>query len=159
MHLRLNALLSVGLLALSAPLWAAKRVDLDYQVRFLPATDEAERHRPQCDVVDDARLTTARDPAAIADDQIRGDMDVAIEESIAAGKCLTVSVKANLLNQSQDEQQQKQPEEVDGGQQYTQPTQVQGPAHVKWFNHNDDKYKCCCSSVHVKVRKKRRIRN
>jgi hypothetical protein len=38
--------------------------------------------------------------AAIADDQIRGDMDVAIEESIAAGKCLTVSVKANLLNQS-----------------------------------------------------------
>ena len=37
-----------------------------------PATDEAERHRPQCDVVDDARLTTARDPAAIADDQ-RGD--------------------------------------------------------------------------------------
>ena len=42
MHLRLNALLSVGLLALSAPLWAAKRVDLDYQVRFLPASDEAE---------------------------------------------------------------------------------------------------------------------
>ena len=43
MHLRLQALLSVALLALSAPLWAAKRVDLDYLVRFLPATDDADR--------------------------------------------------------------------------------------------------------------------
>lgn len=30
------------LLALSAPLWAAKRVDLDYHVRFLPETGQAE---------------------------------------------------------------------------------------------------------------------
>ncbi|PAV89247.1 hypothetical protein WR25_08971 [Diploscapter pachys] len=57
--------------------------------------------------------------------------------------------KAHLLSQNPDGQQQ-QPESVNGGQQYTQPTQVQGPTHVKWFNHNDDKYKCCCSSVHVK---------
>ena len=33
---------AVALLILSAPLWAAKRVNLDYQVRFLPASDEAE---------------------------------------------------------------------------------------------------------------------
>ncbi|PAV78385.1 hypothetical protein WR25_11975 [Diploscapter pachys] len=57
--------------------------------------------------------------------------------------------KAHLLNQSQDEQQQ--PGEVDGGQHYGQPIQPQGPTHVKWFNHDDDKYKCCCSSVHVKT--------
>ena len=30
------------LLGLSAPLWAAKRVDLDYKVRFLPAENQAE---------------------------------------------------------------------------------------------------------------------
>lgn len=30
------------LLGLSAPLWAAKRVDLDYRVRFLPVEDQAE---------------------------------------------------------------------------------------------------------------------
>ena len=30
------------LLALSAPVWAAKHVDLDYRVRFLPETDQAE---------------------------------------------------------------------------------------------------------------------
>ncbi|WP_375738915.1 hypothetical protein [Pseudomonas boanensis] len=35
-------LLSTALLTLSAPLLAAKRVDLDYQVRFLPESDQAE---------------------------------------------------------------------------------------------------------------------
>ena len=56
-------------------------------------------------------------------------------------------------------QQQQQPGEVSGDQHYGQPIQVQGPVYVKWFNHDDDKYKCCCSCFHVKVRKKRRIRN
>ncbi|AYC35109.1 hypothetical protein D3880_15515 [Pseudomonas cavernae] len=39
--LRLN-LCSVVLLALSSPAWAAKKVDLDYHVRFLPESDQAE---------------------------------------------------------------------------------------------------------------------
>ncbi|MDX1297907.1 MAG: hypothetical protein R3260_06655, partial [Pseudomonas sp.] len=34
-------LLSVVLLSLSAPLWA-KKVDLDYRVRFLPESEQAE---------------------------------------------------------------------------------------------------------------------
>ena len=34
-------LLSVVLLSLSTPLWA-KKVDLDYRVRFLPDTEQAE---------------------------------------------------------------------------------------------------------------------
>ena len=34
-------LLSVVLLSLSTPLWA-KKVDLDYRVRFLPETEQAE---------------------------------------------------------------------------------------------------------------------
>ncbi|WP_420800834.1 hypothetical protein [Pseudomonas cavernae] len=41
MSLRLN-LCSVVLLALSSPAWAAKKVDLDYHVRFLPESDQAE---------------------------------------------------------------------------------------------------------------------
>ncbi|PAV61112.1 hypothetical protein WR25_27272 [Diploscapter pachys] len=57
--------------------------------------------------------------------------------------------KAHLLSQNPNGQQQ-QPGKVNGGQHYGQPIQVQGLVHVKWFNHNDDKYKCCCSSVHVK---------
>lgn len=32
----------IGLLALSAPVWAAKKVDLDYHVRLLPQGDQAE---------------------------------------------------------------------------------------------------------------------
>ena len=35
----------------SSPLWAAKKVDLDYHVRFLPQTHQAE-----------VRLTSARPP-------------------------------------------------------------------------------------------------
>ena len=42
MSARSQLLLSSLLLTLSAPLWAAKRVDLDYQVRFLPESDQAE---------------------------------------------------------------------------------------------------------------------
>ena len=38
----LRRALSVGLLALSAPVWAAKKVDLDYHVRLLPQSDQAE---------------------------------------------------------------------------------------------------------------------
>ena len=38
----LRRALIVGLLALSAPVWAAKKVDLDYQVRLLPQSDQAE---------------------------------------------------------------------------------------------------------------------
>jgi hypothetical protein len=34
--------LTVGLLALSSPVWAAKKVDLDYHVRLLPQSDQAE---------------------------------------------------------------------------------------------------------------------
>lgn len=41
MSARLNLLLSV-LLAASMPSWAAKKVDLDYHVRFLPESDQAE---------------------------------------------------------------------------------------------------------------------
>jgi hypothetical protein len=37
-----KSLLSVVLLALSSPSWAAKKVDLDYHVRFLPESDQAE---------------------------------------------------------------------------------------------------------------------
>ncbi len=42
--LRPSALLILLGLLCSSPLWAAKRerVDLDYQVRFLPDTDQAE---------------------------------------------------------------------------------------------------------------------
>ncbi|WP_271411582.1 hypothetical protein [Pseudomonas sp. Q1-7] len=42
MSARSRLLLSTVLLTLSAPLWAAKKVDLDYQVRFLPDSDQAE---------------------------------------------------------------------------------------------------------------------
>lgn len=38
----LRRALIVTLLALSAPVWAAKTVDLDYQVRLLPQSDQAE---------------------------------------------------------------------------------------------------------------------
>jgi predicted metalloprotease with PDZ domain len=37
-----SALLPAVLLCLSAPLWAAPKVDLDYRVKFLPDTDQAE---------------------------------------------------------------------------------------------------------------------
>ena len=37
----LRALL-IAPLALSAPVWAAKKVDLDYHVRLLPQSDQAE---------------------------------------------------------------------------------------------------------------------
>jgi hypothetical protein len=37
-----SALLPAVLLCLSAPLWAAQKVDLDYRVKFLPDTDQAE---------------------------------------------------------------------------------------------------------------------
>ncbi|PAV61507.1 hypothetical protein WR25_10098 [Diploscapter pachys] len=55
--------------------------------------------------------------------------------------------KARLLNQSPDGQQQSGG--VSGGQYYRQPIQPQNYVHMEWFNHNDDKYKCCCSSAHV----------
>ncbi|MDH4565564.1 hypothetical protein E8E95_02595 [Pseudomonas sp. BN414] len=42
MSARSQLLLSTVLLTLSTPLWAAKKVDLDYQVRFLPESDQAE---------------------------------------------------------------------------------------------------------------------
>ncbi|MWV15806.1 hypothetical protein F3I16_07045 [Pseudomonas sp. L-22-4S-12] len=42
MPARLKLLSAALLLSLSAPLWAAKKVDLDYQVRFLPESDQAE---------------------------------------------------------------------------------------------------------------------
>lgn len=42
MSARLKLLSSVVLLCLSTPLWAAKKVDLDYHVRFLPESDQAE---------------------------------------------------------------------------------------------------------------------
>ena len=32
----------IGLLTLSAPVWAAKKIDLDYHVRLLPQSDQAE---------------------------------------------------------------------------------------------------------------------
>ncbi|WP_409318427.1 hypothetical protein [Pseudomonas sp. KCJK9016] len=38
----LRRALIVGLLALSAPVWAAKKVDLDYHVRLLPQSDQAQ---------------------------------------------------------------------------------------------------------------------
>lgn len=38
----LRNLFAIALLALSTPLWAAKKVDLDYRVKFLPQTDQAE---------------------------------------------------------------------------------------------------------------------
>ena len=37
-----RALLSTALLGLSAPLWAVEKVDLDYHVKFLPKSDQAE---------------------------------------------------------------------------------------------------------------------
>ncbi|WP_454254817.1 hypothetical protein [Pseudomonas sp. Marseille-Q8238] len=42
MSARLNLLLCALLLCLSSPAWAARKVDLDYQVRFLPDSDQAE---------------------------------------------------------------------------------------------------------------------
>ena len=42
MSVRLKLLSSAALLCLSSPLWAAKKVDLDYHVRFLPESDQAE---------------------------------------------------------------------------------------------------------------------
>ncbi|MDX9670463.1 MULTISPECIES: hypothetical protein [unclassified Pseudomonas] len=42
MAVGLQRALFVGLLALSAPVWAAKKVDLDYHVRLLPQSDQAE---------------------------------------------------------------------------------------------------------------------
>ena len=38
----LRRALAIGLLALSSPVWAAKKVDLDYHVRLLPQSDQAE---------------------------------------------------------------------------------------------------------------------
>ncbi|VVO80077.1 hypothetical protein PS838_01756 [Pseudomonas fluorescens] len=38
----LRRALAIGLLALSWPVWAAKKVDLDYHVRLLPQSDQAE---------------------------------------------------------------------------------------------------------------------
>jgi hypothetical protein len=38
----LRRALCVGLLVLSAPVWAAKKVDLDYHVRLLPQSDQAQ---------------------------------------------------------------------------------------------------------------------
>ncbi|PAV78384.1 hypothetical protein WR25_11974 [Diploscapter pachys] len=58
-----------------------------------------------------------------------------------------IAEKTHLLSPSPDEQQ---PGEVDGGQHYGQPIQPQGPTHVKWLNHYDNKYMCCCSNFHVK---------
>jgi hypothetical protein len=42
MAVGLRQALAVGLLALSSSVWAAKKVDLDYHVRLLPQSDEAE---------------------------------------------------------------------------------------------------------------------
>ncbi|MBB1519382.1 hypothetical protein [Aquipseudomonas guryensis] len=42
MPARLKLLSAALLLSLSAPLWAAKKIDLDYHVRFLPESDQAE---------------------------------------------------------------------------------------------------------------------
>ena len=42
MAVRLRRALAVGLLALSSSVWAAKKVDLDYHVRLLPHSDQAE---------------------------------------------------------------------------------------------------------------------
>ena len=42
MAVGLRLALAVGLLALSSSVWAAKKVDLDYHVRLLPQSDEAE---------------------------------------------------------------------------------------------------------------------
>ena len=42
MAVGLQRALMIALLALSAPVWAAKKVDLDYHVRLLPQSDQAE---------------------------------------------------------------------------------------------------------------------
>jgi len=42
MAVGLRRTLIVGLLALNAPVWAAKKVDLDYHVRLLPQSDQAQ---------------------------------------------------------------------------------------------------------------------
>lgn len=42
MSVRLRSFVSLSLLLLSVPAWAVKKVDLDYQVTFLPADNEAE---------------------------------------------------------------------------------------------------------------------
>ena len=52
----------IGLLALSAPVWAAKKVDLDYHVRLLPQSDQAE-----------VRLTLAKGEAVRSIDFDLGD--------------------------------------------------------------------------------------
>ncbi len=52
----------IALLALSAPVWAAKKVDLDYHVRLLPQSDQAE-----------VRLTVAKGEAVRSLDFDLGD--------------------------------------------------------------------------------------
>lgn len=42
MPVRLKLFSSIVLLSLSAPVWAVKKVDLDYRVRFLPESEQAE---------------------------------------------------------------------------------------------------------------------
>ena len=42
MSARRPLLTATLLLGMSSPLWAAKQVDLDYRVKFLPETDQAE---------------------------------------------------------------------------------------------------------------------
>ncbi|MDR9862983.1 hypothetical protein [Pseudomonas baetica] len=42
MAVGLRRVVIAGLLVLSAPVWAAKKVDLDYHVRLLPQSDQAE---------------------------------------------------------------------------------------------------------------------
>ncbi|HSC84284.1 MAG TPA: hypothetical protein VLC30_11765 [Pseudomonas sp.] len=42
MSARLKLFASIALLSFSAPVWAVKKVDLDYQVRFLPDSEQAE---------------------------------------------------------------------------------------------------------------------
>ena len=42
MAVGLRLALTLGLLVLGSPAWAAKKVDLDYHVRLLPQSDQAE---------------------------------------------------------------------------------------------------------------------
>ena len=62
MAMELRRALAVGLLALSSPVWAAQKVDLDYHVRLLPQSDQAE-----------VRLTLARGSAVRSLDFDLGD--------------------------------------------------------------------------------------
>lgn len=62
MAVGLRLALAFGLLALSSPAWAAKKVDLDYHVRLLPQSDQAE-----------VRLTLARGAAVRSLDFDLGD--------------------------------------------------------------------------------------